>query len=199
MGCALSTCRASEEKKIGEVVWASHVCSGLLQFVQSAFAPKRTSGSRFLFGFGADWCGPSVCLSVLGRRFSLPWCLVRKAPRQEAGWRLAGESYKFPTRRLDFACFLLFFFILTLFRTPQLKIWGLQCGRPALHSAVSLHTLLSFGAIGGVIFDFHTFHCERRYTRRHEEESVVGNASCVDASISFSGSIVYAFSSERVN
>ena len=62
-----------------------------------------------------------------------------------------------------------------------------------MHSAVSLHTLLSFGAIGGVIFDFlHTFHCERRYTRRHEEESALGSASCADASNSFSGSIVYA-------
>ncbi|KAH7150027.1 hypothetical protein B0J13DRAFT_281563 [Dactylonectria estremocensis] len=72
-----------------------------------------------------------------------------------------------------FQLFLLFFFILTLFRTPWLKNRGVQLGRPALHIAVSFQAPLSFGAMGGAIFDLsHIFIISLGFMPGYEEDEL---------------------------
>lgn len=133
---------------------------------RAAHRPQTTRQTQHT---GWKFCASHV---LRGHGWHATFYCLRK-PNVGVGPRQYGRGYKFSTRSRPLLDFFLLFFILTLFRIPQLKIWGIQCGWPALHSAESIHTLLSFGAIGGVIFDFTplVFIVSACFMQRHEEDA----------------------------
>ncbi|KAL6808011.1 hypothetical protein GGI42DRAFT_261740 [Trichoderma sp. SZMC 28013] len=74
------------------------------------------------------------------------------------GARIKPSSIKPSPRRVLFNfLFFLSSSYLPCFELSQIKKRDVQCGRPALHIAESSRAQLSFGAIGGGIFDFKPF------------------------------------------